>query len=195
GDCGELTMPARRALLALTKLRFISAETHPAEWQALLGSIDAIESRLNDLFLLLVIDREREVAWKQQATADGGGKFPTLLYKQTWSREATIALVYLRRRQLHAARDLLEVTMVDREEILEAIEHARPASATDHVGDRKRAEKAVDDLFSAGLLRGTKTAQRLRVARAIEALVPLDALTALHQDITTATSATEGEPS
>ena len=62
GDRGELTMPARRALLALTKLRFISTETHPAESQALLDHIDAIESRPNDLFLLLVVDREREAA-------------------------------------------------------------------------------------------------------------------------------------
>ena len=124
---------------------------------------------------------------------DGGGTFPTLLYTQTWSREATIALVYLRRRQLHAARDLLEATMVDREEILGAIEQARPDSATDHVGDRKRAEKAVDDLYSAGLLRGSKTAHRLRVARAIEALVPLDALSALLDDIATATGAGAGE--
>lgn len=183
GDRGELSESARRALVRLLKDRFVSAEDDPQEWAALLENEDAIVSRLNDLFLVLSIDRERECAWKDQATPDGGGKYPTLLYRQRWNREATIALVYLRRLQAQSASAGRTTTFVDREAVLSAIDAARPAGATDHVADARRAEKALDDIYSAGLLIGRKTDDRFKVSRAIEALMSVDQLSVLLRDI------------
>ncbi len=57
-----------------------------------------LRSRLNDLFLDLQVDREREVAWKRQASSETGGRFPTMLYDAAWSREETLVLVHLRDR-------------------------------------------------------------------------------------------------
>lgn len=184
GDRGGLELGQRRALLAIVKHRFISAETHPAEWKALAANPALVVSRLNDLFLTLHLDTEREVAWKAQATPEGGGSFPTLLYDVAWNREATIALVFLRSRQRNESLAGNDTTFVDREEILTYIESFRPDSATDKVGDARRAAKAVDDLYAAKLLMGRKTGDRFQVARAIEALLPLETLKRLAAAIT-----------
>lgn len=196
GDRGELSLGARKALVRLLKDRFISAEEHPEEWAALLESEAAITSRLNDLFLELRIDRERETAWKDQAEPDGGGgrPFPTLLYRQSWNREATIALVYLRRLHAMSASAGRPTTFVDREAILEAIDSARPAGATDHVGDARRAAKAVEDIYSAGLLVGRKTDDSFKVSRAIESLLTTDQLTSLLASLEAESAPTDAEP-
>lgn len=184
-DQGGLDAEQRRALVTIVKQRFISAETHPAEWKALLTDPDAVTTRLNDLFLTLHLDRDREVAWKRQAQPEGGGRpYPTLLYDAAWNREATIAMVFLRTKQRREAQSGNPTAFVDREDILDYIASARPASATDQSGDARRADRAIDDLYSAGLLRGRKTDDRFQIAGAIEALLPLDELLRLERAIT-----------
>src|SRR5690606_33974936 len=98
GDEGGLEFSQRQALVTLLKQRFISARTHPRDWQVLVEHERVLRSRLNDLFLDLAVDRTREVAWKRQATPETGGRFPTLLHDSAWSREETIVLVHLRDR-------------------------------------------------------------------------------------------------
>ena len=183
GDQGGLEIAERKAFVALLKQRFISSETHPKEWAALLDNVAAITSRLNDCFFTLHLDREREVAWKVQARPEGGGRFPTLGYTTTYNREATIALCYLRDRQRGDAAAGVPTTFVDREDILEHLDSMRPASDTDDVAHAKRANRAVDELYSAGLLIGRKTADRFQVARAIEALMSLTQLRELLTQI------------
>ena len=78
GDEGGLTVEQRRTLVLLLKHRYISAALQPAEWQTLLRSHSLLKSRLNDVFLDLHIDLHYEVAFKRQAVAEGGDRFPTL---------------------------------------------------------------------------------------------------------------------
>ena len=100
GDEGGLEYGQRHALVTLLKQRFISARTHPRDWRVLVEHERVLRSRLNDLFLDLAIDRDREVAWKRQASTETGGRFPTMLYDAAWSREETLVLVHLRDRVL-----------------------------------------------------------------------------------------------
>ena len=76
GDEGGLEYAQRRALVTLLKQRFISARTHPRDWQVLVEHERLLRSRLNDLFLDLQVDRAREVAWKRQATSETGEPVP-----------------------------------------------------------------------------------------------------------------------
>lgn len=180
GDDGGLELDQRRAFVALLKQRFISGRTHPKEWRALTRNPRLVRARLNDLFLQLHLDAEREVAYKRQVTPEGGGKpFPTLLHDVPWGREDTILLVFLRSRFRSEQAAGAGRVFVDRDDMLEFVEQHRPEHATDQAGDTRRALKAVEALYKAGLLIGSSTADRFEVSNAIEVLLPMEKLTEL----------------
>lgn len=180
GDEGGLEVDQRRALVALVKQRFISGRTHPKEWKALTRNPRPIRARLNDLFLDLHIDTAREVAFKRQVAPEGGGRpFPTLLYDAPWGREDTILLVFLRSRFRSEQAAGASKVFIDRQDMLEFIEQHRPPHATDQSSDGKRAVKAIDTVYKAGLLVGPSTGDRFEVSNAIEILLTMDKLTEL----------------
>lgn len=176
GDEGALELAQRRALVMLLKQRFVSARTHPRDWEVLVEHEQLLRSRLNDVFLDLVVDREREVAWKRQASSETGGRFPTLLHDVPWSREETIVLVHLRDRLRagHASGD--SRVFVDREDVVEHVASFRPLHATDEAGDEKRARNAVASIVKAGLLIGAVGEERYEISEAVESLLPLELL-------------------
>lgn len=176
GDEGTLEFPQRRTLVTLLKQRFISARTHPRDWEVLVEHERVLRSRLNDVFLDLMVDREREVAWKRQASSETGGRFPTLLHDVPWSREETIVLVHLRDRLRagHASGDAR--VFVDREDVVEHVASFRPLHATDESGDEKRARNAVASIVKAGLLIGAVGDERYEISEAVEPLLPLELL-------------------
>jgi hypothetical protein len=177
GDEGSLELAQRRALVVLIKKRFISARTDAKEWAALIANPRPIRARLNDLFLELVLDVEREVAYKRQVAPEGGGRpFPTLLYDKPWGREETLALVHLRTRHRNEQAAGADRAMVDRSDIVEFIAQHRPESATDRAGDARKALTAVENVFKTGLLIGPSTGERFEISNAIEVLLPLEKL-------------------
>jgi hypothetical protein len=193
GDEGGLEYRQRRALVTLLKQRFISARTHPRDWQVLVEHERVLRSRLADLFLDLQIDRGREVAWKRQAVSETGSRFPTLLYDAAWSREETIVLVHLRDRLRAGAAAGEARVFVDREDVVEYVASFRPAHATDESGDEKRARNAVTSLAKAGLLIPTTSEERFEVSEAVEPLLPLELLQELLEALQRA-NGTEAVP-
>jgi hypothetical protein len=194
GDEGGLELDQRRALVVLLKQRFISARTHPKEWRALTRQPQPIRARLNDLFLELHLDSDREVAYKRQVSPEGGGRpFPTLLYDAPWGREDTILLVYLRSRFRSEQAAGADRVFVDRDDMVEFVDQHRPSHATDQAGDRKRAERAIEALYKAGLLIGSGTGERFEVSIAIEVLLPMEKLTELLAWLRTQ-NGTAGDP-
>lgn len=176
GDEGGLDVAARRALVVLMKNRFLSAQSHPDEWRALTANAADIRGRLNDMFLALRLDLEREVAYKYQVTGDTGARFPTLLHATEWTREETILMVHLRSVARATRAGGQDRVFVDRYDLLEHVASLRPANATDVSGDRRKATRAIDQLNSAGLLIGRKGADRFEVAAAVDVLLPLETL-------------------
>ena len=189
GDEGRLELSQRKALVALLKHRFVTARTHPVEWRAILANPALVQSRLNDLFLDLHLDRDREVAFKRQAAPDGGGRFPTLLFDTAWSREETILMVFLRSRSRAAEGTGVSRVYVDRQEMLDHVAALRPAQATDRAADGRRAAAAVDGLNKAGLLIGPRAADRFEVSPAIDVVLPLERLQELLRWLRTANGA------
>jgi len=176
GDDGGLDLGQRKALVALLKQRFISARTDAPEWRALVENPRPIQARLNDLFMELHLDTEREVAYKRQVTPEGGGRFPTLLHDIAWGREDTLLLVYLRDRFRGEQAAGNDRAYVDREDMLEFIAAHRPAGATDQASDAKRAGKAIETVYKSGLLLGASAGDRFEIPRAIEVLLSMDKL-------------------
>ncbi|WGY04165.1 DUF4194 domain-containing protein [Nocardioides sp. QY071] len=176
GDEGGLEYAQRHALVTLLKQRFISARTHPRDWQVLVENERVIRSRLNDLFLDLQVDPTREVAWKRQATSETASRFPTLLHDTAWSREETLVLVHLRDRLRAGLASGDARVYIDREDIVEYVASFRPGHATDEAGDEKRARNAVSSIIKAGLLIGSASEDRYEISEAVEPLLPLELL-------------------
>ncbi|KAB2810829.1 DUF4194 domain-containing protein [Pimelobacter simplex] len=200
GDEGGLEYAQRHALVTLLKQRFISARTHPRDWQVLVEHERVIRSRLNDLFLDLQVDRTREVAWKRQAFSETGGRFPTLLHDTAWSREETLVLVHLRDRLRAGLAGGDARVYIDREDIVDYVASFRPTHATDEAGDEKRARNAVVSIVKAGLLIGSAADDRYEISEAVEPLLPLELLQELLEALQKATgtepadAAEAGEP-
>lgn len=173
GDVGQLSLNARAALVTLLKRRYVSAETHPKEWRVVLEEETTLRSRLNDLFLDLIVDRDYEVAYKKQTTTETGGRFPTLLHDAEYSREETILLVYLRGKARAAAVAGEDAPFVDRADLLTEIAHYRPPSATNEVRDEKAAKNAVESLVKSAILLKTAESDRYRVSKIIEVVMPV----------------------
>ena len=180
GDEGGLEPDVRRTLVVLLKNPFIASESHPREWKTLVASRSLIGARLNDLFLELVVDLQREVAYKRPVTSDTGTReFPTLVYNAAWQREETALLVYLRVRERNErARGEMQVR-VSRAEMLEYLRENRPESATNQVADDRRADRAISGIKSAGLLIKTEEDGVYRISPAIEPMLPIPTLNSL----------------
>lgn len=195
GDEGGLTLDQRKTLVALLKHRYISAGTHPDEWQTLVAAPHLIKGRLNDVFLDLHIDSSYQVAHKRQAKPEvEGTRFPTLLHDIAYSREETILLVYLRYRFRSDRAAGAEQVLVDREDLLEYVANFRPEHATNVSGDRKRVENAIDVLQKAKILLKTPDPERLRVAPVIEVLLSQQRLEELHEWLIGQNSGEDPEP-
>ncbi|MDJ0349538.1 DUF4194 domain-containing protein [Cryobacterium sp. PH29-G1] len=69
GDTGVLGEQARRALLELIKGPYLSGVKSPALWSALLADEAGIRSRLDELFLELVVDRVGEFAFVRNVSS------------------------------------------------------------------------------------------------------------------------------
>ena len=177
GDQGGLTFAQRKVLVSLLKHRYLSAARHPAEWRALIDSEQVLRSRLNDLFLDLHLDREREVAFKRQAVPeDEVVVFPTLLHDTAYTREETILLIFLRQRFRSERAGGADEVLVDRDELLGQVEHFRPPRSTNHSGDARKTITAIDSLRRAGILLKTSDEHRMKVSSVIEVLLPLPRL-------------------
>uniref|UniRef100_A0A942T1E6 DUF4194 domain-containing protein n=1 Tax=Neobacillus citreus TaxID=2833578 RepID=A0A942T1E6_9BACI len=194
GDEGRLDEHQRRAFVALLRHNYVSSRTHPDEWRAVLDAEFQLRSRLNDLFLELHVDRDREVAWKRQARSESQRRsFPTLLRDVPYTREETIVLVYLRMRLRADTRPGPDQVVVDRAEILGHVAGFRPATATDRTRDEGRVAKAIERLVTARILIRTSDPDRFRVASVVEVLLPLERLLELDTWLRTQT-ADGGEP-
>lgn len=177
GDEGTLTLVERRALVELLRHQVLTVQRHPREFATLAGpSRRLLSSRLHDLFLELVIDDERGVAYKTQIRGEGGGAFPALLRDTSYSREATVLMVHLRQRHLAERSAGSARVFVDLQECLDAVERFRPAHASDVSGDLARAHGAVESLRAAGVLVSGAEEERFEITDVIEVILPLPRL-------------------
>lgn len=95
GDTGSLDADVRRVLVRLLQRRFLLADRHGAQWRTLLENQQVIESRLHDLFVHLVVDHDRGIAYKRQVRS-AELDVPVLLRDEPYTRAETLVLVHLR---------------------------------------------------------------------------------------------------
>jgi hypothetical protein len=133
----HLPAAARRALATLLTNRFITRSRHRSAWDALLAYENEIRERLEDMFLLLVVDRDYEVAFKRQDPAEDA---PRLLRRdKPLHRDASLLLIHLRKEHTYTdATD--DPVVITRAQVAEFLRPFRE----DGDGDEARFERRVD---------------------------------------------------
>jgi Domain of unknown function (DUF4194) len=123
-DIGTLPEKSRRALLELVKGPYLSREASQQNWETLLADEGPIKSRLNDMFLELVIDREAEFAFARNAIVDEI-ELPKAARTVSLTFVDTLMLLELRRTML-ASQDARPY--VDKMDIFYQLQTYRPAN-------------------------------------------------------------------
>lgn len=184
GDTGTLRLITRRALVLLLKRTHVAAYRHQREYQAIVDDADELRSRLNDMFLELVIDSVNEVAYKRQAGQELGRAFPTLLINRSYTRDEIAVLLRIRDAHHRAKRDGEEAAYVERSELLETLQYIRPADVKDQVRADAVAVRAIERLTEDRFLQVTEDPDRLRISPVIETLLTVEQLQAFTEALT-----------
>lgn len=175
GDAGELPLDTRRALVQLLSGPAIDGRRQQALWGTLLRDERAIRSRLSDLFLVLVIDPEVQVAFTRQAQADSV-EIPRLLRRSQLTFIDSVLLLHLRERLARAeAHD--ERAAVSEAEILEDVAIYERVASTDRAGFVKRTGAAIEKVKNSSILhkiRGSES--RYEISPTLKLLFSVDQL-------------------
>jgi hypothetical protein len=179
GDAGTLDADVRRVLVQLLRRKFLLAEKNPAQWRTLLENQQIIESRMHDLFVRLVVDHDRGVAYKQQVRSVELD-VPILLKDDPYNRAETLVLVHLRT-VFQRERGTGEMSArVDIEELEQTV--LTYFDPHDHNLARRQQEvrNAVQRLVNEGLL-AEESAGRYRVTPMVEVVLSTEKLAELNQ--------------
>ena len=178
GDRGTLDPEIRRLLAHILQRRFIAAERNRREWTLLLDHQQVIESRLNDLYLRLVVDHGRGFAYKQQLRSDEID-MPVLLKDAPYTRAETLVLVHLRtvyQRESAAGEASVRIDIED-------LEQTVLSYFTDVDGGTARQQKAIrnamDRLDREGLVQ-EETRGRYRISALVEVVLSAETLKELR---------------
>jgi hypothetical protein len=151
GDTGELPVETRRVLVQLLLGPALDAERHTKLWPALLRDERAVRSRLHELFLELIVDRDQQVAYTRQVV-DAELDIPVLLRKAPLTFLQSALVLYLRE-QLIVAEARGERAVVSRSELVEHLSAYEPANNRDQAKFGKQVGGAVDRAKELNLLR------------------------------------------
>lgn len=179
GDAGTLDADVRRVLVQLLRRKFLLAEKHPAQWRTLLDNQQIIESRMHDLFVRLVVDHDRGVAYKQQVRSVELD-VPILLKDDPYNRAETLVLVHLRT-VFQRERGTGETSArLDIEELEQTV--LTYFDPHDHNLARRQQEvrNAVQRLITEGLL-AEESAGRYRITPMVEVVLSTEKLAELDQ--------------
>lgn len=126
GDKGALPLDTRRVLVQLLLGPSVDATRQSKLWPVLLRDEAVIASRLHELFLELVIDRDHQVAFTRQVSSQDLD-FPILLRKATLTFLESALLLFLRQQltQADARGDRAVVSLTEMQEHLSVFERER----------------------------------------------------------------------
>lgn len=197
GDRGVLEPAVRRVLVRLLQRRFLSAEKHPADWTVLLDNQQVIESRLHDLFVRLVVDADRGLAYKQQVRADETDEtavsdIPVLLRDEAYTRAETLVLVCLRSVWQRESTAGEPSARVDVEEVEQTVLTYFTESDGDIARRQKSVRRALERLRHEGIVE-EETEGRYLISPLIEIVLSAQKLRELA-DWLSAQTAQSGEP-
>jgi hypothetical protein len=177
GSC--LPSAARRALTTLLTNRFITRSRNRSAWDALVTYESEIRERLADMYLLLVIDKDYEVAFKRQDPADDA---PILLRRdKPLPRDASLLLIHLRKEHTYTdATD--DPVVITRAQVVEFLRPFREEGDGDGARFDRRVDAAIRAVAELKLLTPDPDAEYLfTVSPAVVPLIGADEVTRMER--------------
>lgn len=185
GDAGTLALDTRRVLVQLLAGPHLEARRHPKLWPILLRDETLIRSRLCELFLELVVDRDLQVAFMRQADV-GDLEAPILLRRAPLTFIDSLLLLYLRQ-QLTQADSRGERGLVSLDEMLQHLTLFERGANTDRAGFEKRVRASIEKLKSHSILQKIRSSEdRFEVSPTLKLLFSaeeIQALTGVYQKL------------
>lgn len=191
GDTGQLAADTRRVFVLLLLGPSLDARRQSKLWPVLLRDETLIRSRLHELFLELVVDREQQVAFTRQIVAEELDA-PILLRKAHLTFLESVLLLFLRSR-LTQAETQGERAVVAREEMLEHLHVFEKAQNPDRARFERQMENAVEKAKKLSLLQRIRGSdERYEVSPTLKLLFTADEIQALTRSYESL-AATAGE--
>lgn len=185
GDSGELSLDARRVLAQLLAGPSLDGQRHSKLWPILIRDESAIRSRLSELFLQLVIDRDLQVAFTRQAET-GDLEVPRLLRRANLTFLDSILLLHLRQR-LTQAEAHGDRAVVSTDEIVEFLGVYEQAGNTDRALFEKRIHASIEKIKKHSILRKIRSSEdRFEISPTLKLLFSaeeIQALTRIYHDM------------
>jgi len=179
-DSGQLQMGTRRVITQLLQGPFIDGRRHSKLWPTLLREEATVRSRLHELFMELIIDRDAEVAFTRKVVAEGLDA-PVLLRSSHLTFIESAVLLYLRKKltEADAAGERMVVDFTD------IRDHLRTYEKDGNV-DKSRFEvqirNAVEKMKKMSLLRTMRaTEDRFEVSPTLKLLFSAEEIVVLTQ--------------
>ncbi|MGY5765511.1 DUF4194 domain-containing protein [Brachybacterium sp. DNPG3] len=147
---GALVDESRRVLVSLLQGPFIDGRRDPARYAQLLRDRTAIQNRLADLFLELIVDDDAQVAFVRQSEDDPDA--PKLLRRLTGLNRLDSVLLLVLRQMLLTQSSRGQRTVVSEAEIQQALAAYRRTTSTDEAGFAKEVRASIAKIQRAGLL-------------------------------------------
>ena len=174
GDTGTLDVDARRVLVQLLRRRFLRADQNPQQWKALIAHQQVIESRLHDLFVRLIVDHDRGLAWKQQVRS-AEIEVPVLMRDEAYTRIETVLLVQLRSLHQRSGGAGETATRVDAEDLEQNALTYLDVDGTNVAARQKEIRSAIARLATEGFL-DEESEGRFRVTPLVEVVLSVERL-------------------
>lgn len=180
GDTGKLPQETRRALVQLLAGPVVDGQRHPKVWEVAVRDEVVLRSRLHDLYLELVLDRDHQVAFLRQVVSDQLD-VPILLRRNTLTFIETALLLFLRLR-LTESDSQGERAVLSPQEMLEHLKVYERSDNVDQARFTRQCESAVEKAKKLGLLRKLAGSnERMEVSPALKLIFPAEEIARLTQ--------------
>ena len=178
GDTGMLRLETRRVIVQLLLGPALDARRQSRLWPVLVRDEAVVRSRLHELFLDLVIDREQQVAFTRQVVSPEL-ELPVLLRRTPLTLLDSALLLFLRQR-LTESDAQLERAVVSTQEMAEHLSMFQRDASTDHARFGKQVQHAIDNAVKYSLLRRLRNSDdRFEVAATLKLLFSAEEIQAL----------------
>ncbi|WP_394216536.1 DUF4194 domain-containing protein [Brachybacterium vulturis] len=141
---------SRRVLVHLLQGPFLDGRRDSARYAQLLRDRAALEARLADLFLELIVDDDAQVAFVRQSEEDLDA--PKLLRRLTGMNRLDSVLMLVLRQMLLTQSSRGQRTVVSEAELQQALAAYRRTTSTDEAGFAKEVRASITKVQRAGLL-------------------------------------------
>ncbi|MCK6425886.1 MAG: DUF4194 domain-containing protein [Burkholderiaceae bacterium] len=183
GDTGQLPLETRRALVQLLLGPSVDGHRQSKLWLVLLRDEAILRSRLHDLFLDLVVDREQKVAFTRQVVADDIDA-PVLLRRASLTFLESALVLFLRQR-LTQADAQGERAVVSKTEVVEHLRVFERDKNVDHARFERQMENALEKAKKLSLLHKLRGGdERFEISPTLKLLFPAEEIQALAQSYT-----------